>query len=321
MADDRVRQYYLGVDGGQSSTTALIADDAGRIVGAGRAGPCNHVSGSEARAKFRSVLTQCLQQACQSITSDFRTICFAAACLGFSGGAEDKTAYASELIHAKLLKVVNDAEIALEGATAGEPGIIVIAGTGSIAYGRNAEGKTARAGGWGYLFGDEGGAFDITRRGLQAALRWEEGWGPFTSLHASLLAATQSRSANQLLHRFYGGEERKAIAALAPMVSQQAEAGDEIASSILSEAATALTGYAAGVHRALFQEKKPVTIAHVGGVFQSARLREAFSAAVAAELHCDVSFPRYSPAAGALIEALRLDRNPATLSGLPHTKT
>ena len=245
-------RYYLGVDGGQSSTTALIADENGRIVGIGRAGPCNHVSGDEARAKFKAVLQDCLEQARQSLADDFRTQDFAGACLGFSGGPEDKEAYSRELIRAHHLKVVNDAEIALSGATGGRPGIIVIAGTGSISFGRNAAGKSARAGGWGYIFGDEGGAFDITRRALRAALQWEEGWGTVTSLHASLLAATDSKSANQLLHHFYSGKERKAVAALAPLVTEAAESGDMVAQGILVKAARALAQYASGVHRALF---------------------------------------------------------------------
>ncbi|HEX4168845.1 MAG TPA: BadF/BadG/BcrA/BcrD ATPase family protein [Bryobacteraceae bacterium] len=314
-------RYYLGVDGGQSSTTALIADDHGRIVGVGRAGPCNHISGDEARAKFKAVLGDCLEQAGQDLAADSRTQGFAAACLGFSGGPEDKQAYSRELIRAARLKVVNDAEIALTGATGGQPGIIVIAGTGSISFGRNAAGKVSRAGGWGYIFGDEGSAFDIARRALRAALQWEEGWGPITSLHASLLEATHSKSANQLLHRFYTDKERKSVAALAPLVTAAAESGDTVAQRILVEAARVLAQYASGVHRALFATGEPVIVAHVGGVFQSDRLRNTFAEVIAADLRCQTSYPKFSPAAGAVLEALRLDHNAAQLSAVPHTKT
>jgi len=102
--------------------------------------------------------------------------------------------------------VTSDAFIALSGATAGGPGLVAIAGTGSIAFGRNAAGRTARAGGWGYLFGDEGGAFSIVRQALRAALRHEEGWGAPTELRPALLEATGAASANDLLHRLYTAE-------------------------------------------------------------------------------------------------------------------
>ena len=310
-------RYYLGVDGGQSSTIALVANERGEIVGVGRSGPCNHVSGSEARARFLSVLSNCLAEALRTL--DLENVCpqFAAACLGFSGGAEDKAAYSQELIRTDHLKVTHDAEIALSGATEGEPGIIVIAGTGSIAYGRNAALESARAGGWGYIFGDEGGAFDIVRRALRASLKLEEGWGPATSLHGSLLAATGAASANQLLHRFYAHQDRKPIAELAPLITGAADSGDTVAQEIIREAAAALGEYAAAVHKKLFAENSPVPVAQVGGVFRSAFLRLSFSRYIRDNLGCETSFPRLSPPAGALLEALRMDGNQSRLSGLP----
>ena len=313
-------RYYLGVDGGQSSTIALVANERGEIVGTGRGGPCNHVSGSEARARFLSVLGSCLAEALRPL--DLDTVHFAAACLGFSGGAEDKTAYSRDLIRTDHLKVTHDAEIALAGATEGEPGIIVIAGTGSIAYGRNAALESARAGGWGYIFGDEGGAFDIVRRALRACLKFEEGWGPETSLHKLLLAATGAYSANQLLHRFYTNRDRKPIAELAPLVTGAADSGDAVAQDIIRKAAAALGEYASAVHQKLFATNIPVPVAHVGGVFRSPGLRLSFSRYIHQKLDCETSFPLLSPAAGALLEALRIDGNQSRLSGLPsETKT
>src|SRR5258708_21745706 len=107
------------------------------------------------------------------------------------------------MLRVDRLTVAHDGFIALAGATAGAPGIIAIAGTGSFCFGRNASGRTARAGGWGYIFGDEGGGFDLTRQALRAALRMEEGWGPPTVLRQRLLEATGAADANDLLHRFY----------------------------------------------------------------------------------------------------------------------
>src|SRR5437879_7510575 len=110
-----------------------------------------------------------------------------------SGGPEDKAAVIAEILRIGTLVATDDAVIALSGATAGEPGIVTIAGTGCIAFGRNVAGRAARASGWGYIFGDEGAGFDITRQSLRAALRYEEGWGPVTLLHDLLLQATGSQ--------------------------------------------------------------------------------------------------------------------------------
>lgn len=313
-------RLYLGVDGGQSSTIALIADESGRVIGRGHSGPCNHVGTAEGRAKFLSAAGDCLENACRNAGLDAATVTFASACLGFSGGAEDKEAYARELIRSGKYKITHDAEIALTGATAGEPGIIVIAGTGSIAFGRNAEGRTARAGGWGYIFGDEGGGFDITRQALRAALKDEEGWGPTTNLRGLLPASIGASSANDLMHRFYAGVPRTQVAALARIVNDAAEHGDAIAREILSGAAWNLASYAEGAYRNLFREREIVPVAHVGGVFRSALLRGEFVRAIRERIACPCGPPKLSPAAGALLEAMRLDGNTSRLSGLPESE-
>ena len=134
-------QYFLGVDGGQSSTRACIGDETGRIVGVGGGGPCNHVSGAEARAKFVAAIQSSLRAACAQAGLDIETVRFAGACLGFSGGPGGKEPILSEILPSDRTLVTDDALIALTGATAGNPGLVVIAGTGSIAFGRNGEGR------------------------------------------------------------------------------------------------------------------------------------------------------------------------------------
>jgi N-acetylglucosamine kinase-like BadF-type ATPase len=312
---------YLGVDGGQSSTTALIGDETGRVLGRGSGGPCNHVSSVEGRTKFFGALRECLKEACEQAHLDSKTVAFACACLGFSGGPEDKEAYSRELIRSARYKITHDAEIALSGATAGEPGIIIIAGTGSMAFGRNAESRTARAGGWGYIFGDEGGAFDITRRAVRAALQHEEGWGPPTILRDLLLRETGASNANELLHLFYGPEyPRKRVASLCPLVTQAAEDGDKVAVEIFDTAAAELTRFVEGVHRHLFRVDERVPLAYIGGAFQSALLVKKFKSRVRDSIASSIGPPRLGPAAGALLEALRMDGNRAELSGLPDSE-
>ncbi|MGA8029207.1 MAG: BadF/BadG/BcrA/BcrD ATPase family protein, partial [Bryobacteraceae bacterium] len=273
-----MRRFYLGVDGGQSGTTALIAEEDGRVIGSGRGGACNHTGTADGRAKLFSALGACVQAACRQAGLDAASVTFSSACLGFSGGPEDKESYSRELIRASKYKITHDAEIALSGATAGQPGIIIIAGTGSMAFGRNANRETGRAGGWGYVFGDEGGAFDLVRQALRAALRVEEGWGPPTALCGLLLQAFSAPDANSLLHRFYSPEyPRDRIASFAPLLTQAAEAGDEAAIEILKAAAAKLAWYVEGVYRRLFLAAESVPVGYVGGVFRSTLLLREFA--------------------------------------------
>jgi len=309
-------EYFLGVDGGQSSTYALIGDRTGRVLGWGRSGPSNHVAESEGRAKFTSAILGCLSAACAEAGLDPASIRFAACCLGFSGGPADKEGILREILASDRTLVTHDALIALSGATAGEPGLITIAGTGSIAFGRNAAGKTARAGGWGYIFGDEGGGFYIARQALRAALRFEEGWSAPTSLRSLLLAATGASDANELLHRFYTPEfSRPRIAGFAKLVDEAAENGDGIAREILVDAAEKLAALAGAVRKQLFNEVEPVRLAYIGGVFRSRAVLEHFRELTAA------TPPIYGPAAGALLEAYRSAGVECTLTNVPVEKT
>jgi N-acetylglucosamine kinase-like BadF-type ATPase len=309
-------EYFLGVDGGQSSTYALIGDRTGRVLGWGRSGPCNHVAESEGRAKFTSAILGCLSAACAEAGLDTASIRFAACCLGFSGGPADKEGILREILASDRTLVTHDARIALSGATAGEPGLITIAGTGSIAFGRNAGGKTARAGGWGYIFGDDGGGFYVARQALRAALRFEEGWSAPTSLRALLLAATGASDANELLHRFYTPEfSRPRIAGFAKLVDEAAESGDGIARDILVDAAEKLAALAGAVRKQLFSEVEPVRLAYIGGVFRSRVVLERFRELTGA------TPPIYGPAAGALLEAYRSAGVECTLTNVPVEKT
>ncbi|HBY58659.1 MAG TPA: ATPase, partial [Solibacterales bacterium] len=283
-----------------------------------RGGPCNHVKGPEGRAKFMVAIRGCVEAACRKAGLDPLRARFEAACLGFSGGPADKEEILEKMINTQRLTVTHDGLIALAGATAGRPGIIIIAGTGSMAFGRNGQGRTARAGGWGYVYGDEGGAFDIVRQALRAALRYEEGWGPATALRALLLEATGARDVNDLMHRFYTTDyPRPKIAGYSQLVDRAAQEGDALAGEVLKNAAQQLASYTAAVRGQLFQEGDAVRVAHIGGVWRSDRVREQFRHILELEEGTVVGPPEYEPAAGALLEALAAaDLKPA-LSNLP----
>src|SRR5450759_5038585 len=125
-------RLFLGVDGGQSGTTAVIGDETGQILGTGEAGPCNHAAAGSVGA------------ACAQAGLDAAAVRFEAACFGMSGGPDDKREILAATLRVERLVVTNDAVIALAGATSTGQGIITIAGTGSIAFGRNPAGRTAR---------------------------------------------------------------------------------------------------------------------------------------------------------------------------------
>ena len=301
-------RFFLGVDGGQSGTTAVIGDETGRVLGEGEAGPCNHAGAGEGRAKLERAVLSSLQGACTAAQLDAGTIEFAAACFGMSGGPDDKQEILAGILRTRRLLVTTDAVTALAGATAHGQGIITIAGTGSIAFGRNAAGVTARAGGWGYIFGDEGGAFDLVRQALRASLRSEEGWGPPTSLRGTLLSATGMGSANQTMHLFYTDEwPRSRVATLARLVDAAALEGDAVALEIVNRAAMELALLAASVRGQLWNPGEPVDVAYIGGVFESLTVRERFRMLVEMEEGSRCGPPLHGPAEGALLEAYRTE--------------
>ncbi len=295
--------YFLGVDGGQSSTTAVIGGETGRILGRGEAGPCNHVESESGREKLVAAISGSVGAAVR-MAGLTEPVQFDGACFGMSGGAGDKREAISSVIRTRALEVTDDARIALLGATAGGPGIIVIAGTGSIAYGRNAEGRTVRAGGWGYIFGDEGSGFDLVRQALRAALRQEEGWGPSTVLGPRLRAAAGASSANELLHWFYTRDyPRDRVASYAPLVDAAALEGDSVARNLLQQAAQQLATLAGNVRSQLFTPGETVHVAPLGGVFHSKMLAEWFRLLIELEKGSTVGSPKHDPACGALLAA------------------
>lgn len=130
-------RYFLGVDGGQSSTTAIIGDENGHMLGLGQGGPSNHAGAGEGQAKFVDAIRTSVGAACMQAGLE-GWVRFFSSCLGFSGGPADKQLLLGQMFASDHLLVTDDAAIALSGALAGDPGIVVIAGTGSIAFGRNA---------------------------------------------------------------------------------------------------------------------------------------------------------------------------------------
>jgi N-acetylglucosamine kinase-like BadF-type ATPase len=292
--------YYLGIDGGGSKTTCAVGD-ATSLLATGTAGPSNVVRVGEARA--RESLQQAVRQSCAvaGITpQQIERVCIGAAGAGRPEISKLVRGILAEILSGEMLgqiiyghiQVVGDAQIALEAAFGSGAGVIVIAGTGSIACGRDREGRTARAGGWGFAISDEGSAHWIGRAALSAALRSidrgdDQNAGPVAALLRELMKVWNLGSREDLVRAAnFNGEDipgcTPEFAAFFPVVLAAAGAGDALAQRVLTTAAGELAQLAAIVVHRLFPERQSsdsaaVPMAMAGGVFRhAAMVRELF---------------------------------------------
>ena len=298
----------LGLDAGGTHVTALLADAAGQTLGQGRGGPANPraVPWPAVEAALREAAEAAFAQAGWPWQPP------RVAVVGMAGATTPalQASFGERLQAAGLaerVRVVEDARIAVAGATESGEGVILISGTGVNAFGVY-QGRTARASGWGYLVGDEGSGFDIGRRALQAVLWAYDGRGPATQLTPALLAAWDAPTPEQLLdHIYIIPVPRDRIAALAQLVAQVARDGDAVAGAIYAEGGRQLGLAAAAVVRRLGLDGATATIALVGGVFQAGAL---ITEPIRQTLHSQLGFtpalvtPLHPPAYGAVRLAL-----------------
>lgn len=265
------RPIYLGVDGGGTKTLAVIADENGEMLGEGKTGASNPLRvGIETAAEniFQATVLAC-DAAHKSRTE------IVSAVFGLAGvRREDMRARIRELLQKSLgvkkIKVVTDAEIALYGAVNGGAGLVIIAGTGSICCGRNAEGEFAVAGGWGPIAGDEGGGAGIARRALQSIARASDGRGKLTVLSDYALDYFRVALPEDISTAIYAKTmTNDKIAGFAKFVIQAAKEGDEIALELTNDAARELGIAANAVIRKLNLANQKFQVAYVGGVFHA----------------------------------------------------
>jgi N-acetylglucosamine kinase-like BadF-type ATPase len=260
--------HVLGIDAGGTKTTGLLADEEGRVVGEGHGAGANLQASGE--LEVEKVLHRVMEEAIGE--SDIRP---EAVCVGIAGVDRPDDADAIRAIMRRIgfktrALVVNDALIALVAGAGDRPGVVIVAGTGSIAYGRDASGRAARAGGWGYMLGDEGGGFWIGRAALAAVVRQHDGRGPNTLLTELVLAQMGITSPTQLIHAVYDkGLHRQAIASIAWVVQRAGDAGDAVASDILARAGVELTAAAASVVMQLGMRGDVFRTVLSGGIFRA----------------------------------------------------
>jgi len=303
---------FLAVDGGQTTTKVVVADERGRILGFASGGPSNHTEepGGPERLErvIRSATNGALQAAGAAPVADQE---FEAACFGMTGETAIKRRVLEQLIKTPRLAVVHDSVNALMGATAGKPGLIVIAGTGSVARGMDGRGREIRIGGWGHLFGDEGSAYAISRHAIRSIAAELDGFGQSTQMTSMFLSRLSVDSAYDLMAKYYSGEwSRDHLAGLAPWVSESALAGDLVAQRILTDAGRDLAGFAVTLLPLLFggpassaSTAGPI-ISYVGGVFEDRLVLTAFKEAIrTASDAARIEPPLLPPVLGSLLLA------------------
>lgn len=308
---------FLGVDGGQTHSIAVLADDKGQVLGVGHAGACNHFDEPGGPERFRAALHQAILGSFGDAGCSLQNL--AAACLGLTGAWDHAPGVVRALLPVERLISVEDTVTAQAGAFAAGPGIVVIGGTGAVAYGKDETGNVARAGGWGYVMGDEGSGYDIGRQALRAAAQAYDGRGPATSLLDHIPPHFGLPNLEAVQEALYAGRlSRTDVATLAPIAGQAAVAGDSVANQIFDEAAASLAQTAIAVARRL--SWLTPTISPVGGVFKAEGIiLSPFTRYLTEALpQATVQPPRYSPVLGALLLALQAGGCPLTQAILQH---
>jgi N-acetylglucosamine kinase-like BadF-type ATPase len=321
---------FLGIDAGGTQTRSIVAAGDGQawppqVVGDGHAGPANWTTLGP---------VQCAQAIAAAVGEALEVAgvpphAVAGACVAMAGyyppwHEPEARSVLAPLLPGISLRLVPDLIAAWAGALGGQPGIALVAGTGAVAYGRSATGAAGRSGGWGPLFGDEGGGYWIGCQALRAAARALDGRGPATALVEGLwlkvegsdkdppaIAGPSTRDlqpsiAEEALRAVYRDAwTRERVAALSAVVSRQAAAGDQVALEIQEQAAAELGALIYAVSRRLRWGSSPLPVAAVGGVLENwPGLRHAVERWLAAVLpNACWTPPLGSPVEGAVLLA------------------
>lgn len=311
-------QLFIGVDAGGTRTRAICVSGSGEVLGSGLAGPANHATAGLASA--RACITEAVHQATAFHRSD-RPLSVSAVFIGSAGlehaGSEAEGRRLVEgAVDARHVQLDTDAYVAWAGAFRCQPGIVVIAGTGSICLGVDQAGNRSKVGGWGWRVGDEGSAYALAVDAMRVAVATSEGraeapllWralGQFLDLGQPGGADDEPLDGLAVRAWLYAPERRPAdIAAFAPWIARAANEGCSTSKSILKAGGAELAGLVAAVARSL-PGGRHLPVAAAGGVLANLTpVRSAFRAAIAThtELGSYVE-PAYAPQLGAALLAM-----------------
>jgi N-acetylglucosamine kinase-like BadF-type ATPase len=296
--------YYLGVDGGGTKTHAVLIDSSHQVIGQGSSGAANPLRVGLEQAVSNVKLAA--HEACSQAGIEMAQVSSACVALGGVGHPIHFQATKDALDRAlgiEHLRLTTDAQAAMAGALDGHAGVVIIAGTGSIAMGINGSGSEARAGGWGPTLGDEGSGYDIAKRALKAVAASFDGRSPSTTLTRRICQRLGISTTADLPGIIYSSWDSQPvqIASLAELVSEEAVAGDEVARGILSEAGRELGKLAVSVIERLGLRSENFRVACVGSVFKAGEqllqpMREAVRRIAPG---AEIGPPLFSPTIGA----------------------
>src|SRR5215203_3519021 len=305
-------RLILAIDGGQTSTKSLLATVDGRVLSSGRGGPSDHFHITGGVDKNRAAIHGAVESALSAAGVEADEV--AAITLGLTGVPPEGDArdivyeIIREVVRPEQITIVADYVTNLTGASGGNPGVVLIAGGGAIGYGITSNGRTALAGGYGYLLGDEGSAFKIGIAAIRAATFADDLRGPQTTLNQLVCEYFEIDSIRKVTQIVYkAGFSRDRISLLTPIVAQAAVDGDAEAKNIIADAGHSLGLVGLGVIRQLFSPGDPVEVYRTGGVFNIGNLvidqlndtlHEGWPGAVSRA-------PRFQPSVGGLILAAR----------------
>ena len=294
--------YIIGIDGGGTKTVGILATATGQHLAEVESGPANYhvVGAAKTRAVLEAIIKELYKKTGIPPTSTVR-FCLGMAGLGRPADREVIGQICDELGIHKNRILTHDAHIALVGGTEKQEGVIVISGTGAIAYGINAEGREARASGWGYLLGDEGSGYDIAIKALQAVTRAADGRGDRTELTERVLNRLELNEPSELI-RWTHAASRDTIAQLAEVVFDTARIADAVADRIVDEAADELVCAAVSVIKQL-QFTEPFDIVLSGGnlIHQMMFVDKLHHRFARMQPAASVQFPKHEPAYGAVL--------------------
>jgi len=300
--------YFLGFDGGGTKTECVVLGERGELAGRAFADASNPV-----RVGFETAflnLREAANRALSAARADAARV--RGVCVGLAGGGNRRVVkrtmgFLVDVFPRANVHVTTDAAVALEATAGSGPGVVLIAGTGSICMGRNAAGQTARAGGLGPWIGDEGSSFDIGRRAVMAVARARDALAPVTLLAEMIPAALELPNWEALVVRVAESPD-EVFPRVFPLVVEAAELGDDPAREILFTAALALSSLASSVVRRLGLTDQKFILAKSGGVFGHSRLLDSALDALlkSAARRAQVQPIGVSPAHGAARWAMRL---------------
>lgn len=325
MRENQKTKIFLGVDGGQSHTEAVIGDEYGNILGRGLGGASNHAEIPGGRERLENAILDSVGAALKKANlPPIGATIFAAAHCGMTGGADYKREIIGAIIKSDNLIVGHDAPTALYGATAGTPGIVVISGTGSVVYGENEAGETTQIGGLGFLFSDEGSGFWLAAQTIRLAIKEQDGLIKDSGLQKLVSDFFKVSKILELTTAFYNEKvSRDEIAALAKIAHEAAENGNQILQNQIRFGAEILVE---SVKSAAGKLNFPqiFVVAAVGGMFQGALMKKYFAESLNKNLP-DVKLvePAFGAAIGALLIAYHqanIEINKTLLSNLENTR-